>query len=128
MGSADALGITHGLCSTVHADTNFQSLTDQPMQDRRDAWAAAENVIPISSGAAQALGFIWPGLKIRGKADHVPVRTGSIAELNLITERTVTVDEVNDALRKKMCYPQKLRTSLRHRFRPTTQKKRELLS
>ncbi len=92
-------GIKHGLFSTVHAYTNSQSLTDQPMKDRRDSWAAAENIIPSSSGAAKALGLIWPGLKITGKAYRVPVRTGSIAELNLVTERPVTVDEVNDTFR-----------------------------
>jgi glyceraldehyde 3-phosphate dehydrogenase len=96
----ERFGIKHGLFSTVHAYTNSQSLTDQPMKDRRDSWAAAENIIPSSSGAAKALGYIWPGLKITGKAYRVPVRTGSIAELNLVTERPVTVDEVNDAFRK----------------------------
>jgi glyceraldehyde 3-phosphate dehydrogenase len=93
-------GIKYGLFSTVHAYTNTQSLTDQPMKDRRDSWAAAENLIPSSSGAAKALAFIWPGLKITGKAYRVPVRTGSIAELNLLTEKPVTVDSVNDAFRK----------------------------
>jgi len=93
-------GIKYGLFSTVHAYTNTQSLTDQPMKDRRDSWAAAENLIPSSSGAAKALAFIWPGLKITGKAYRVPVRTGSIAELNLLTEKPVTVETVNDAFRK----------------------------
>jgi glyceraldehyde 3-phosphate dehydrogenase (phosphorylating) len=93
-------GIKYGLFSTVHAYTNTQSLTDQPMKDRRDSWAATENIIPSSSGAARALAFIWKGLKISGKAYRVPTRTGSIAELNLLTERPVTVDEVNDAFRK----------------------------
>ncbi len=92
-------GIKSGLFSTVHAYTNTQSLTDQPMKDRRDSWAAAENIIPSSSGAARALSFIWKGLKITGKAYRVPARTGSIAELNLLTERPVTVDEVNNAFR-----------------------------
>jgi glyceraldehyde 3-phosphate dehydrogenase len=93
-------GIKYGLFSTVHAYTNTQSLTDQPMKDRRDSWAAAENLIPSSSGAAKALAFIWPGLKITGKAYRIPLRTGSIAELNLLTEKPVTVDSVNDAFRK----------------------------
>ncbi len=93
-------GVKYGLFSTVHAYTNTQSLTDQPMKDRRDSWAAAENLIPSSSGAARALSFIWPGLKITGKAYRIPVRTGSIAELNLLTEQPVTVDAVNDAFRK----------------------------
>ena len=93
-------GIRYGLFSTVHAYTNTQSLTDQPMKDRRDSWAAAENIIPSSSGAARALAFIWKDLKITGKAYRVPIRTGSIAELNLLIERPVTVEEVNDAFRK----------------------------
>src|SRR5689334_1907512 len=93
-------GIKSGLFSTIHAYTNTQSLTDQPMKDRRDSWAATENIIPSSSGAARALAFIWQGLKISGKAYRVPTRTGSIAELNLLTERPVTVDEVNDAFRR----------------------------
>ncbi|HYN88039.1 MAG TPA: type I glyceraldehyde-3-phosphate dehydrogenase [Ardenticatenaceae bacterium] len=96
----DEFGIQYGLFSTVHAYTNTQSLTDQPMKDRRDSWAAAENIIPSSSGAAKALGFIWPGLKITGKAYRVPVRTGSIVELNVMTERPVTVEGVNDAFRQ----------------------------
>ena len=98
-------GIKYGLFSTVHAYTNTQSLTDQPMKDRRDSWAAAENIIPSSSGAARALAFIWKGLKITGKAYRVPTRTGSIAELNLLTERPTTVDEVNDAFRKAAAVP-----------------------
>jgi len=98
-------GIKYGLFSTVHAYTNTQSLTDQPMKDRRDSWAAAENIIPSSSGAARALAFIWKGLKITGKAYRVPTRTGSIAELNLITERPVSVDEVNNAFRRAAATP-----------------------
>ncbi len=98
-------GIKYGLFSTVHAYTNTQSLTDQPMKDRRDSWAAAENIIPSSSGAARALQFIWKDLKITGKAYRVPTRTGSIAELNLITGRAVTVQEVNDCFRKAAANP-----------------------
>ncbi|UKS28599.1 aldehyde dehydrogenase [Paenibacillus sp. HWE-109] len=92
-------GIKYGLFSTVHSYTNTQSLTDQPMKDRRDSWAAAENIIPSSSGAAKALKFIWPDLQITGKAYRIPTRTGSIAELNLITEKPCTVQEVNDMFR-----------------------------
>ena len=98
-------GIKFGLFSTVHAYTNTQSLTDQPMKDRRDSWAAAENIIPSSSGAARALAFIWKNLKITGKAYRVPARTGSIAELNLLTERPATVEQVNDAFRKAASAP-----------------------
>src|SRR5688572_20295156 len=92
-------GIRYGLFSTIHAYTNTQALTDQPMKDRRDSWAATENIIPSSSGAARALAFIWKGLNISGKAYRVPIRTGSIAELNLLTERPATVEAVNDAFR-----------------------------
>ena len=96
----EKFGIRHGLFSTVHSYTNSQSLTDQPMKDRRDSWAAAENIIPSSSGAARALGFIWKDLQITGKAYRVPSRTGSIAELNLVTEHDCTVEELKEAFRQ----------------------------
>ena len=96
----DNFGIKYGLFTTVHAYTNTQSLTDQPMDDRRDSWAATENIIPSSSGAAKALSFIWSGLKITGKAYRVPTRTGSIVELNVLTEQPVTVESVNAAFLK----------------------------
>jgi glyceraldehyde 3-phosphate dehydrogenase (phosphorylating) len=93
-------GIEASFFSTVHSYTNTQSLTDQPMKDRRDSWAAAENIIPSSSGAAKALLFIWPDLKITGKAYRVPTRTGSIAEVNAVLGRKVTADEVKAAFQK----------------------------
>lgn len=93
----DNFGIESGFFSTVHAYTNTQSLSDQPMKDRRDSWAAAENIIPSSSGAAKALTFIWEDLQMTGKAYRVPVRTGSIAEVNAILNRPVTKEEVIDA-------------------------------
>jgi glyceraldehyde 3-phosphate dehydrogenase len=92
-------GIKYGVFSTVHAYTNTQSLTDQPLASRRDSWAGAENIIPSSSGAAKALGFIWPDLKITGKAYRVPVRTGSIVELNVLPDREVTTEELRDLFR-----------------------------
>jgi len=101
----ERFGIKAGLFSTIHAYTNTQSLTDQPMKDRRDSWAAAENIIPSSSGAARALSFIWKDLKITGKAYRVPTRTGSIAELNLLTERNVTVENVNASFREAASIP-----------------------
>lgn len=93
-------GIESGFFSTVHAYTNTQSLTDQPMKDRRDSWAAVENLIPSSSGAAKALLMIWEDLKMTGKAYRVPVRTGSIAEINANLSRNVTKEEVRDAFIK----------------------------
>ena len=98
-------GIKSGLFTTVHAYTNTQSLTDQPMSDRRDSWAAAENLIPSSSGAAKALKFIWPDLDMTGKAYRVPVRTGSIAEVNAVVKRAVSADEIRDLFRKCAAEP-----------------------
>jgi glyceraldehyde 3-phosphate dehydrogenase len=93
-------GIESAFFSTIHSYTNTQSLTDQPMKDRRDSWAAAENIIPSSSGAAKALLFIWPDLKLTGKAYRVPTRTGSIAEVNANLGRATTADELKDVFRK----------------------------
>jgi glyceraldehyde 3-phosphate dehydrogenase (phosphorylating) len=98
-------GIKTGFFSTVHAYTNTQSLTDQPMKDRRDSWAASENIIPSSSGAAKSLKFIWPDLSITGKAYRVPVRTGSIVELNVILNKQTNDAEVKDAFRKAVTEP-----------------------
>ena len=95
----DTVGIEMGFFSTVHAYTNSQSLTDQPMKDRRDSWAAVENIIPSSSGAAKVLLYLWDDLKITGKAYRVPVRTGSIVELNAVVKRDTTAEEINAAFR-----------------------------
>lgn len=92
-------GIESALFTTVHAYTNSQSLTDQPMKDRRDSWAAVENIIPSSSGAAKALLYIWPDLKITGKAYRVPTRTGSIVEINAVLKKATTPDAIKDAFR-----------------------------
>jgi len=96
----ETVGIESSFFSTVHAYTNTQSLTDQPMKDRRDSWAAAENIIPSSSGAAKALLFIWKDLKITGKAYRVPTRTGSIAEVTAIVNKSITPDDLKNAYRK----------------------------
>ena len=95
----DNFGIKQGFFATVHSYTNTQSLTDQPMKDRRDSWAATENIIPSSSGAAKALKFIWPDLNVTGKAYRVPTRTGSIVELDANLNRAVTADEIRQAFR-----------------------------
>jgi glyceraldehyde 3-phosphate dehydrogenase (phosphorylating) len=92
----DTVGIRDGFFTTVHAYTSTQSLTDQPMKERRDSWAAGENIIPSSSGAAKALKFIWPDLQVTGKAYRVPVRTGSIVELTARVKQKTTPAELND--------------------------------
>lgn len=96
----DNFGIDYGFFMTVHAYTNSQSLTDQPMKDPRDSWAAAENIIPSSSGAAKALNFIWKDLKMTGKAYRVPTRTGSIAEITAVLKKNTTADDIKDAFRE----------------------------
>jgi glyceraldehyde 3-phosphate dehydrogenase (phosphorylating) len=93
------LGITAGFFATVHSYTNTQSLTDQPMGDRRDSWAAAENIIPSSSGAAKVLLFIWPDLPVTGKSYRVPTRTGSIVELVATVGRPTDAESMKHLFR-----------------------------
>jgi glyceraldehyde 3-phosphate dehydrogenase len=95
----EAFGIEHGLMTTVHAYTQDQNLQDGPHADPRRARAAALNIIPTSSGAAQAIGLVIPGLagKLDGAALRVPVPTGSITDLTVEASRPVTADEVNAA-------------------------------
>jgi glyceraldehyde 3-phosphate dehydrogenase len=102
----DNFGIKMGFFSTVHAYTASQTLTDQPMRHRRDSWAAAENIIPSSSGAAKGLKFIWPDLNITGKAYRVPVRTGSIVEVTALVEQAVSSHRVKEAFRAAASSPQ----------------------
>ena len=92
----DTVGIRDGFFTAVHAYTNTQSLTDQPMKERRDSWAATENIIPSSSGAAKALKFMWPDLQVTGKAYRVPVRTGSIVEFTARVRMPTSASEIND--------------------------------
>jgi glyceraldehyde 3-phosphate dehydrogenase len=93
----ETVGIRDGFFAAVHAYTNSQALTDQPMKDRRDSWAAAENTIPSVSGASRALKFIWPDLRVEGRAYRVPVRTGSIVELTVRVETPTTAAGLNEA-------------------------------
>ncbi|MCY7412596.1 MAG: type I glyceraldehyde-3-phosphate dehydrogenase [Salinibacterium sp.] len=95
----DNFGIERGLMTTVHAYTADQNLQDGPHSDLRRARAAAANIIPTSTGAAKALGLVIPELvgKLDGYALRVPVITGSITDLTLITSANVTVEQVNAA-------------------------------
>jgi glyceraldehyde 3-phosphate dehydrogenase (phosphorylating) len=95
----DNFGIERGLMTTVHAYTADQNLQDGPHSDLRRARAAAENIIPTSTGAAKALGLVIPELvgKLDGYALRVPVVTGSITDLTVNASRVVTVEEVNAA-------------------------------
>ena len=97
----DAVGIRHGLMTTIHAYTSDQRLHDMPHKDPRRARAAAINLIPASTGAAKAIGLVIPALngKLHGFAVRAPVPTGSVVDLTVECERETSVEEVNDALR-----------------------------
>ena len=95
----DAVGIKHGLMTTVHAYTSDQNLLDGPHKDLRRARAAAINIVPTSTGAAKALGLVVPELegRLNGYAVRVPMPTGSLVDLTVETERATTKEEVNGA-------------------------------
>ena len=97
----DAFGLVRGLVTTVHAFTNDQRTADQIHKDLRRARAAANNIIPTTTGAARAVGKVIPDLKgkLDGTALRVPVPDGSITDLVANLKRNVTVDEVNAAFR-----------------------------
>ena len=98
----DKFGIERGLMTTVHAYTADQNLQDGPHSDLRRARAAALNIVPTSTGAAKAIGLVLPELKgkLDGFALRVPVPTGSITDLTVVTNSTVSVDEINAAYKE----------------------------
>ena len=93
-------GIERGLMNTVHAYTNDQRLADVPHKDLRRSRAAAENIIPTTTGAAKAVGEVLPALKGRldGLAMRVPVPDGSVVDLTAMLRRPASVEEVNRAV------------------------------
>ena len=95
----DTFGIKHGLMTTVHAYTADQNLQDGPHSDLRRARGAAINIVPSSTGAAKAIGLVLPELKgkLDGYALRVPVPTGSITDLTLVSNKDVTIDEIKAA-------------------------------
>ena len=98
----DEFGIENGLMLTVHAYTADQNLQDGPHSDLRRARAAAINIVPSSTGAAKAIGLVMPELKgkLDGYALRVPVPTGSITDLTLLSKKKVTIEEIKAAYRK----------------------------
>ena len=98
----DAFGIEEGVINTVHAYTNDQRLADVPHSDWRRSRAAAENIIPTSTGAAKAVGEVLPQLKgkLHGIAARVPVPDGSVVDLFVKLGKSVTVDDVNAVVRE----------------------------
>jgi glyceraldehyde 3-phosphate dehydrogenase len=99
----EKFGILGGLMTTVHAYTNDQNTQDSPHAkgDLRRARAAAQNIVPNSTGAAKAIGLVLPSLKgkLDGTAQRVPVLTGSLTELTTVLGKKVTVEEVNAAMK-----------------------------
>ena len=96
-------GIEMGFMTTIHAYTNDQNTQDapHPKGDLRRARAAAQNIVPNSTGAAKAIGLVLPQLKgkLDGNAQRVPVITGSLTELTSILKKKVTTEEVNAAMK-----------------------------
>jgi glyceraldehyde 3-phosphate dehydrogenase len=97
----DAIGIEHGLMTTIHAYTADQRLQDMPHKDLRRARAAAVNLIPASSGAAKAVGLVLPELqgKLTGFAVRAPVITGSVVDFTATVSRDTTPEEINEAFK-----------------------------
>ncbi|HVE64992.1 MAG TPA: type I glyceraldehyde-3-phosphate dehydrogenase [Thermoanaerobaculia bacterium] len=98
----DEFGIEEGFMTTVHAYTNDQRLADVPHEDLRRSRAAAENIIPTTTGAARAVGKVLPKLagKLDGMAMRVPVPDGSVVDLSCRLRSQPTVGEVNAAVRR----------------------------
>ena len=99
----DTYGIEVGFMTTIHAYTNDQNTLDapHPKGDLRRARAAAQNIVPNSTGAAKAIGLVLPELKgkLDGSAQRVPTITGSLTELTTILNKKVTIEEVNAAMK-----------------------------
>jgi len=98
----DAFGIECGVINTVHAYTNDQRLADVPHSDWRRSRAAAENVIPTTTGAARAVGIVLPELKgkLDGIAMRVPISDGSIVDLNVELNTDVNADDIRQAVKE----------------------------
>ncbi|MDQ6478184.1 type I glyceraldehyde-3-phosphate dehydrogenase [Dyadobacter sp. LHD-138] len=99
----DKFGIVNGLMTTIHAYTNDQNTQDSPHPkgDLRRARAAAQNIVPNSTGAAKAIGLVLPSLKgkLDGSAQRVPTLTGSLTELTVILGKETSVEEINAAMK-----------------------------
>ncbi|NLI95083.1 MAG: type I glyceraldehyde-3-phosphate dehydrogenase [Erysipelotrichaceae bacterium] len=98
----DEFGLVGGFMTTVHAYTNNQSILDLPGKDARRGRAAAQNLIPTTTGAAKAIGKVIPEIdgRITGGAIRVPVIDGSLVDLSLQLEKKVTVEDINAAMKK----------------------------
>lgn len=98
----EKFGIVKGLMTTIHAYTGDQRLHDAPHRDLRRARAAAQNIVPTSTGAAKAVALVLPELKgkLDGFAMRVPVITGSATDLTFETTKEVSAEEINAAMKE----------------------------
>ncbi len=105
----DSFGIEQGLMTTIHAYTNDQNVADMIHSDLRRARAAAANIIPTTTGAAKAIGKVIPELdgKLDGFAIRVPIPVGSVVDLVVNVKKSVTVDDVNAAMKAAADGPMK---------------------
>ena len=103
----DTFGIEQGFVSTVHAYTNDQVILDFPHRDLRRARAAAESIIPTTTGAAKAIGLVIPELqgKMDGVAFRVPIPNGSLLDLVVTLKSEASIRELNDAVREAAAGP-----------------------
>ena len=104
----DNFRIKYGVINTIHAYTNDQRLADVPHSDWRRSRAAAENIIPTTTGAARAVGKVLPELngKLDGIAMRVPVPDGSVVDSVFHLEKNVTIDEINDTVKQSASDPE----------------------
>jgi glyceraldehyde 3-phosphate dehydrogenase len=105
----DKFGIQKGSMTTIHSYTNDQNVLDFPHKDLRRARAAAMNMIPTTTGAAKAIGLVMPQLKgkLDGYSMRVPTPDVSVVDLVAVTDRAVTAEEVNKALKDAAAGPLK---------------------
>jgi glyceraldehyde 3-phosphate dehydrogenase len=103
----DEFKIVRGFMTTVHAYTNDQRLADVPHKDLRRSRAAAENIIPTTTGAARAVGKVLPELagRLDGMAMRVPVPDGSVVDLVAVLERSPSVEEIKQAVQDAAAGP-----------------------
>lgn len=105
----DSFGIVSGFITTIHAYTADQNIQDAPHSDLRRARAAAQNIVPTTTGAATAVGIVLPQLKgkLDGIAARVPTITGSLTDVTVVLGKSVTADEVNAAMKAAADGPMK---------------------
>lgn len=95
-------GLKSGFMTTVHAYTNDQRILDLPHSDLRRARSAAVNAIPTTTGAAKAVGLVYPKMqgKLHGYSVRIPIPDGSLTDFTVLLDKSVTIEEVNAAFKK----------------------------